>query len=114
MRTYLLGAVIASVLIAAAPRASAAVHWYHETAVYFDVWDKEKAQCQAAYTRGLDEAQRLPTADERSSAIRAAKEQRKLCRGAAKRDAHEAHLKARKERWDAVREKRRSKASSEH
>jgi len=88
--------------LAAPPSAFAASRWYHETAVYFDVWDKGKAECQAAYLRAVKDAQERSTVEERRAAMNAAKETRKGYRGEAKERAHAAYLKSRSERWQAL------------
>ena len=111
MRAHTIGLTFA-LLTTIAPAASSAVRWHHENAVYFDVWDKGKAQCQATYAQAIAEAQRLPTNGERRDASGVAKAQRKTCRQQAKRDAHEAYLRARKERGDAIRAARRAKKDS--
>ena len=113
MRAHIVGLTF-GLLISIAPATSGAVRWHHETAVYFDVWDKGKAQCQAMYAQAIAEAQRLPSDVERRDATRVAKAQRKICRQEAKRAAHEAYLKARKERGDAIRAARHPKKNGQH
>lgn len=97
-------ALIASITIVLVEPSAlyAAVRWHHETAVYFDVWDKGKAECQATYLRATKDAQMRSTLEERRAALKSAKETRKSCRREAKEQAHAAYLKSRNERLQAL------------
>lgn len=94
-------------------RAYGAVHWQPETAVYFEVWYKGKAECQEKFLRALHDAQARPTVAEQRAAITAVKYERCACRHEAKARAHAASARARKDRWDRIRATRGSKNGNE-
>ena len=56
MRSKLAGSVAVGILEGVTHSASAAAHWYHETFVYFNVWDDEKAPFDCGFRPFLDVA----------------------------------------------------------
>jgi hypothetical protein len=106
--------VVAVTLVFIAPGgAFAAVHWQPETAVYFDVWEKGKAECEATYFRTLQAAQARSDVREQRVAIKAAKQERSICRRDAKARAHAAFLQARKDRRERLKSARKAKNGGE-
>lgn len=97
----ILGFIIA--MLGSSAKVQASVRWHHESVVYFQVWELGKCGCQTAYVQSWQRADRLASADEQRSAMRAAKADRKTCLRAAKERAHEAYLQSRKGRVEALR-----------